>query len=508
MPQCKRRVRVPANVLPDLLWLPLRELIVERMGLHFSGERKADLYRGLEAAAREFNMGTAEECAEWLLSGRLSQSQVEAMAAHLTVGETYFFRERKTFEALRNRVLPDLISARRNGERRLRAWSAGCCTGEEPYSLAILLHEIVPDLADWQVTILATDINPRSLRVAINGTYGEWSFRDSSTDFKNRYFERTESGRYSILPAIKNLVSFQHLNLAEDRYPSIVTNTNSMDLIFCRNVLMYFAENQIRRVVEKLGHSLTPDGWLAVSPSEVSQELFQGFATVNFPGATLYRKSLRTASESVRPSGARLAFEKASAAEEPHCPPPAKPVQTAKKRTGISQTEAAPKRSEAYASALRLYEEGLYREAAEMLINDATVLEAPQFSLLARSFANQGELQTALSWCDRWIAVDKVDGLGHYFRGIILLEQGADEEARRSLLRSLFLKADFVLAHFALANLERSAGRSDEANKHYKNALRLLALSRPNDLLPEAEGLTSGRLTETITSLMTSGGRA
>jgi chemotaxis protein methyltransferase CheR len=433
------------------------------------------------------------------------------MSAQLTVGETYFFRERKTFEALRNSVIPGLISSRRNGERRLRAWSAGCCTGEEPYSLAILLHEILPDFGDWKVTILATDINPRFLRSAINGTYGEWSFRDCPADFKKQYFERTEAGRYSILPKIKNLVSFEHLNLAEDSYPSIVTNTNSMDLILCRNVLMYFAESQIRRVIERLAHSLMPGGWLSVSPSEASQQMFQGFATVSFSGAALYRKKPTDAPGSPRPAATLPPRETQFTTEEP-LRQPAKPIRAEKKKPAkapaLPRTEQRANRSSTYASAARLYDEGLYHEAAETLLDHDAALEAREFSLLARSYANQGALQKALIWCDEWIVADKVDGFGHYFRGVILLEQGEEEEARRSLLRALFLNAGFVLAHFALGNLERSAGRLNEASKHFKNALRLLAPLQPDDPLPEAEGLTAGRLTETITSLTTNGGRS
>ena len=140
-------------------WMRLSEFIAEHMGLHFPRERWADLQRGMAGAAVECGFDDAAACADWLLSAPPTRTQLQVLANHLTVGETYFFRDKRTFDVLASRVLPELIDARRGRERRLRLWSAACCSGEEAYSLAILLHQVLPDLADWHVTILATDIN-------------------------------------------------------------------------------------------------------------------------------------------------------------------------------------------------------------------------------------------------------------------------------------------------------------------------------------------------------------
>jgi chemotaxis protein methyltransferase CheR len=142
------------------------------------------------------------------LAAPLTKTHLQVLASHLTVGETYFFREKKTFEILTASIVPDLIRNRRGCGQRLRIWSAACCTGEEPYSLAILLHQIIPDFTDWHVTILATDINERFLQKAAAGVYGEWSFRESPAGFKERYFHRTADGRHAILPEIKKQVIF------------------------------------------------------------------------------------------------------------------------------------------------------------------------------------------------------------------------------------------------------------------------------------------------------------
>src|SRR5882672_2540005 len=274
----------------DALWGRLSEFIAQNMGLHFPPERHSDLQRGITAAAAEFGFADSARCADWLLSARLTRPQLHTLASHLTVGETYFFRERKTFDALAQRILPELIRLRRGREPRLRLWSAACSTGEEPYSLAILVRQLLPDWRDWHVTILATDINERFLRKAVAGVYGEWSFRESPPGFKERYFAPTSDGRFAIAPEIRNCVSFAHMNLAQDCFPSLTIDTDSMDVIFCRNVLIYFTASHARKLAKNLRHALVDEGWLAVSPSECSQALFSRFVAVNFPGSILYRK--------------------------------------------------------------------------------------------------------------------------------------------------------------------------------------------------------------------------
>lgn len=239
-------------------------------------ERWHDLERRLGSAAREFGFKDIEACIQWLMSAPLTKSQIEILASYLTVGETYFFREKKSFEILEEQILPELIHSRQ-AERRLRIWSAGCCTGEEPYSLAILLSKMIFDLKDWNITILATDINPRFLQKATEGVYSEWSFRGTPPWIKEKYFKRTQKGHFEILPPIKEMVMFSHLNLAEDTYPSFLNNTNGLDIIFCRNVLMYFTPECVKKVIKNLYCSLMEGGWLIVSPSEAFNVHFSQF---------------------------------------------------------------------------------------------------------------------------------------------------------------------------------------------------------------------------------------
>lgn len=479
------------NAGPGLVWRRVSERIASTMGLHFPEGRWADMQRALDQAAAEFGHANSATFSEWLLTHELSPNQLRQFASHLTVGETYFFRERKTFEALAEHVLPPLLDSKRKHERRLRIWSAGCCTGEEAYSLSILLTQVIPDLADWHVSILATDINERFLQKASAGIYSDWSFRETSADFKERYFRRQPDGRYAVLPEIKQRVRFASLNLAQDVFPALTTDTNAMDLIFCRNVLMYFTPTQAINVIGNLRRALVDDGWLVVSPTEASQALFSEFKTSNYPGVILYQKAtLRD-----RPASTWKPPEPAPTFPLPPEPPPPEAPEA-------PLVESAPSPS-ARSLATQQYEKGNYAEAVETLLSSSTPPSTSRdYSLLAHCLANLGRLDEALEWCDRWVVSDKLDASAHYLRAVTLQELDRFEDARLALHRAIYLEPNLILAHFALGNLARSRDRRTEADKHFTNALHLVGRHSADTVLPESDGLTAGRLAEIITSLL------
>ena len=155
-----------ADALNAPRWDQLSELIASRTGLHFPPERRADLRRALGEAAGDFGCASGDACADRLLSSPWSPEELRTLARHLTIGETYFFRERPSFNALATQVLPPLIHHRRNGDRRLRLWSAACSTGEEAYSLAMLVQQVLPDWKDWDVSNADDVSSPWPLKAA------------------------------------------------------------------------------------------------------------------------------------------------------------------------------------------------------------------------------------------------------------------------------------------------------------------------------------------------------
>jgi len=482
--------------LDAALLTPLSGVVARTIGLHFPPDRHKDLAKGLAGAARELGYSGAGALAEHLALARPGRREMQVLASHLTVGETYFFRERAVFDALGRHILPALVRKREHGDRRVRVWSAACCTGEEPYSLAILLRQVLPKMEGWQVTVLATDINERFLRKAEEGVYGEWSFRNAPEWLKGGYFRRTDDGRYGVVPEIRQMVTFGQLNLVEDQFPSLLTNTNAMDLIFCRNVLMYFLSEEARRVMGKLYRALKPGGWLAVAPSETSHAMLPQFEVANFGEAILHRK----------PGNETGECHWRGATVEPREIAP-EPVITG---TGwLAETVAPVVVPEPVADVLEQaaarYEQGCYLETVELLQEWPLLEASPEpraFSLLTRALANQGELARALEWCRRWVAADKLDPLGHYLQAVILQELGDGEPAVHSLQRALYLDPDFVLAHFAMGGLQRRNGDGPGARRHFSTALRLLHGLAPGELLRESDGMTVGRLIEIIGSIL------
>ena len=482
----------------------LSALVAERWGRSYPELRWPDLERGLERAALELGLDHAGILAEKLLSEPAAKKELQVLANHLTIGETYFFRDARMFQYLAEKVLPSIIRGRRGSEQRLRVWSAGCCTGEEAYSLAILITQLLPDLKKWQVTVLATDVNGTFLKHAVSGVYGEWSFREVGAAVKRKYFTSVGPGRYQILPELRDLVHFAHLNLVEDIYPSLATNTQAMDVVLCRNVLMYFAPVQINKVIERVRHCLLVGGVLCVSSTEASAVNFPGWVQRTHDGVPVYErpgeKDLEGKSQESSMRSRRQGHADGAMPPESPRPGPLPTLTSFRAHSTPSEKEAAALSFEA---ALDHFHAGRYVRATEMLLAlaEPTKKQAEIFGLLARSLGNQGRLTEALAWCDLWIASDKMNRASHYLRAMMLMERGDPVQARVSFRKALYLDPDFILAHFAMGHLALSAHRHRDATQHFAQATRLLRELPCDQLLPESDGLTAGRLMETIASL-------
>jgi chemotaxis protein methyltransferase CheR len=466
------------SALSQPLLSQLSKLLENEMGLYYPTKSWGDLQRRVSAAAPALGMSDTESCVRRLLSAPLTRQQVEILACHLTVGETYFFREKGCFDVLEEHIFPELIRACARSVRPLQIWSAGCCTGEEPYSIAILLDRLSQNSANVDATILATDINPVFLEKASKGLYGEWSFRGTPPGVKERYFKPRKNGQFEILPHIRKRVTFSYLNLAEEAYPDIINGIDTMDVIFCRNVSMYFSPDRAMKIGQRFYQSLIDGGWLILGPVEVARELYPQFKQTAFPTAIFYHKT-----KIAEPQVAIIEYEA-----------PLPPQQLDGGTTPV-QGSWPP-------SWVQNEEVPLLPEAAE-LCQPAVQKDKEEFEALfhtARSYANLGKLTEAASWCEKAIATNKLKPTAHYLLAIICQELGEGPKAIRSLRRALYLDPDFVLAHFALGNLCTFHGQPGEAERHFDIALGLLSPRTDDELLPESNGLTAGRLRDIVTS--------
>lgn len=471
---------------PDLPLDAVSTAIAQHLGLHFPPDRWADLARSLHTAARDLGYADGAAYSRALLEAPWTAGRLAVLAPYLTVGETYFFREPQAFAALETAVLPDLIRARRNTTRHLRIWSAGCCTGEEAYTLAIWLRRLLPDWRDWHLTILATDLNPHFLRHAAAGIYGEWSFRATPPWVREGLFHSAGPGFYAVDPSVKQMVRFAPLNLASPAYPAPENHTAEVDFIFCRNVLMYFTPAQGQQVIRRFQQALVEGGVLVVSSTELSPTLFRTFQPLTFPLITLYRKAAPAAAPAPLPAvGA---------------PPPAGPGRLpAPRRGGAPGVQPAA----LYTGAVAFYAQHDLGRAEENLraLISAQIADAPALALLARVCADQGRLATAQSWIDQAIAADELHAGYHHLRATILQEQGAHAAALVGFRRALYLDPQAVMTHFALGLLLLHEGRDGEAQRHFAQVRRLLGQYQASDMVPESAGLTAGQLATLLAAL-------
>ena len=263
--------------MPETKLTHIRKKLLNQLGLNYTKNQEKELYRKLTDASAAFDYKNVDNFIQWLTNQELDKSQIKKLATFLTIGETYFFRERKALEYLEFDYLPKIINERKSSSKKIKIWSAACSTGEEPYSIAILLKRVIPDIEQWDIKIMASDINPTFLKKAKEGIYSKWSFRGNSEGFVFNNFKKIDNNRFQIKEDIKRMVTFSHINLASDSYPSTNNEIEDLDIILCRNVMIYFSPKGIRSVTTKLYKSLKKDGVLLVSPVEVSNLICDKF---------------------------------------------------------------------------------------------------------------------------------------------------------------------------------------------------------------------------------------
>jgi chemotaxis protein methyltransferase CheR len=437
--------------LTNTLLIQFSDFIKNEIGLNFSQDKLSDLERGIHSAAKIFKFDDTETCIQWLMTEKLNKKQVEILASTLTVGETYFFRDHSMFDLLEKEILPMLIEKRINeNDKRIRIWSAGCSSGEEPYSIAITLMKLIPNISDWNITILATDINTEAMKKLDSGIYSEWSFRGVSEDIKESFFKETGHNKFTISADVKQLVKSNYLNLAQDSFPSLINNTNAMDIIFCKNVLMYFNPDTARKIAKNFFHCLVDGGMLFVSSVEVPQPYFNDYDQQNLDNTTVYYR---------------------------RHPSLTSPIYIDNQELIVKSTIEIVKSDNVEVN----------------ITNEASHVDYKNLTLV---LANNGKLVEALEANNKAIANDKINENLYYLRAMILLELGKNKEAMIALHKVLFLNPEHILAYFVLGNLSDQEKNHKASLQYFDAALQLLSNLKQEDII---EDMTVGRLIEIIT---------
>ncbi len=271
----------------DPSFLKIRDLIYRISGIYHSEQK---LYLLVTSCGRRMpacGASTPTEYLEFLTSRPGRDAELHHLLNEITIGETYMFRHPAQLDALRTVILPQIMKNKATmGLKRLRFWSAGCSTGEEPYTLAMFLLE-EKQLAGWTFDILATDLNSNSLVVSRAGVYGDYALRNVSEAQRAKYFKDAGNNRLAVTDQLKSLIRFDRVNLSDD---SKMVFLKGIDVIFCCNVLIYFDLASKRRVVQHFYADLLPGGYFFLGHAESLFQVDEAFRLVHFPGTTAYWK--------------------------------------------------------------------------------------------------------------------------------------------------------------------------------------------------------------------------
>jgi chemotaxis protein methyltransferase CheR len=430
-------------VLRDEQFAALRALLASVAGLDVHDSRRDSL--ACSVAERLRVTGCADVPAYLDLVSSGNPAEVQQLLDEVTIQETHFFRNPPQMRALREQVLPELVRAAASRGRRLRIWSAGCSTGEEAYTVAMVLRELLPSTAGWDVKVIATDVSQRALAAAREATYGARAVHATSAQDLDRFFSPTADGRHQVRPEVRELVELRHHNLVTERPPFPVGE--QIDLVLCRNVTIYFSRDTTRALMGRLHVTLREDGYLLLGHSETLWQLSDDFRLVVLGSgdstAFVYRR--RGEGPGGAPGAHRPALwaPRAVALPAPVVLPPVDPV------PGIRRALA----------------HGRYDEAA----------------LLAAEAVTADPLRTD----------------AHYLHGLALVEAGRDADALPALRRAVYLDPDAGLGHFLLAGALSRLGHGPAAAREYRAAASTLG-HRPRDTAAPELG---GRRVEELAAL-------
>jgi chemotaxis protein methyltransferase CheR len=438
-----------------------RDLIAERAGIYFEPGKQDLLRTNILQRMEDCGLSSFADYFQ-LLSSPAGTKEFDHLLNLIIIPETYFFRDQAQFRALEHSIIPEILKNKTDSGSSLRIWSAGCSTGEEPYTIALIVAAGKAGLKYPRVQILATDVSNAVLEAARQGIYGTRSVRDVPKEYLNLFFSKKKD-KYFLDESIKQMVEFSYFNLVTEPYPLL--EMSGWDIIFCRNVTIYFQHESTKKVIHNFYQSLRPGGYLFTGYSESLRYLSDEFTTVQVGGTFVYKKEPRDKRPEKK---ARRARRKRSRQGTP--------------ASGRSRRlEALPDREvgeiqQICARAKELLEMGKPEQAGDLLAPYVEKETASESVLLlqAEILLNQGDLEKAAELCQRIISCEPLSVAGYYLLGVVYRTWEKEREAIQEFKRVLYLKSEHALARFNLGDLYSQVGRFEEARLEYGNVVRLL----------------------------------
>ncbi len=475
-----------------------RDAIVRRLGLYFEEAKLAFLGEVLQRRVEASDLPLETYIAG--LEARPSREEIGRLAEALTVGETYFFRNNDQFRAFAEVVVPERMRVNA-ASRRLRILSAGCASGEEAYTLAIILRTLVADPA-WQVTIRAVDANPASLKKAAAARYSAWSLRDTPAEIQQRWFR--SSGRDAILDeTIRTAVTFEERNLAiED--PEL-WQTESYDAIFCRNVLMYFTPDGMRAAMGRISRALARGGYLFLGHAETMRGLSNDFHLRHSQDTFYYQRRERGDDTVIDVDISSLPVS------SPAFAPPlfnddswVGAIGRATDRVAALSLRSTPAAAVAMPApaatwnlglALDLLQRERFADALSLIdtLPPASTQDADVLLLQAVLLAHSGPRQAAETAL-RLLAFDEMNAGANYVMALCFEDGGDRITAANHYRVAIYLDPTFAMPRLHLGILLRRSGELEQARHELKQALDLLSREDPSRLLLFGSGFTRDAL--------------
>ena len=464
--------------LDEKTFVGLRDRIQAYCGIYLDDSRRRSLGRTLITRLGRRGLHTWSEYLALFDSSQGAQ-EIMALLEDVVNNETTFFRNARHFRLLAEVVLPELDRTH-PPDFPLRLWSAGCSTGQEPYSLAITVAEVLGLPPRRPVQILATDISQRALNRARQGLYTARELARVEPEYQRRYFQPEEAG-FRVIPALREMLLFQELNLMAQPLPAM---TRATDVIFCRNVTIYFQVDTSRRLMAQLYHCLNEGGYLFIGFSETLWQIFDAFERVQNGGVFYYRRGR-----------APLPLPRAAPppALHPHSIPGGRSVErplfmgTVPDKAPPRAPRVVPEEDPAHAyynQGLHSLRNGVYEEALKAfraaLRVEPNLVEA--YCGMAQVHANQGHYPEALKACQQALELDDLAEEAYVLRGLVYRQMNRTAEAIADLERASYLNPSSPTAHFYLGNIFTALSDGDRAGQAFRRTQRAL-MGRADDAL-------------------------
>lgn len=427
----------------------LKRYVIQNSGLAYFEDKETMLAQ--KVAERMKAIGEANLATYFALISHNS-AEFDELIGLLTIGETYFFRQPEQFEILKDHVIPHLLQSNQR-QKTLRIWSAGCSVGAEAYTIAILLQDHFQEqLAGWQVDIIGTDINRQFLAQAQLGQFSEWTLRGLTEIQKKRLFTQTDKKRYKIDDSLKKWVNFQYHNLATNPFPSLTNNLAAMDVIFCRNVLIYFSKDKAIEMLRSFNKTLAPNGFYFPGYSEIDQDLYASLSHQDFGQNRIYSKTNFPIPESRKPE---FSLDEAL------------PTGTEWQAPDLSNIQAPPE--------LRFPDEDQSLSISDRDPIHELILEA--------------KWDEAMNKCQDRLNHSELDHIAHYYAALVYEALGAYSEALAHLQKVLYIKRDFVLGHYHQGLFGLKSEDFALSLRAFRNTISLLSKVNSNQPIEESDGM-------------------